>query len=108
MASVLMDPGQKRDFMASGNNRGQKVHASVPDPRQNEKNNRGKKLLLLVIPNGDNDVDDIFIHVIGVLKCVWYGLSMKMKRCMHECIMYIWLYVLTVQYELEVPHWIKK
>ena len=24
MASVLMDPGHKRDFMASGNNRGQK------------------------------------------------------------------------------------
>ena len=53
MASVLMDPVQKRDSMASGNNRGQKEillaspqYASVPDPRQNEKNNRGKKPLL--------------------------------------------------------------
>jgi len=43
----------KRDSMASGKNRGQKgyllaspQYASVPDPRQNEKNNRGKKPLL--------------------------------------------------------------
>jgi len=47
------DPRQKWNFMASGNNRGQKgcllaspQYASVPDPRQNEENNRGKKLLL--------------------------------------------------------------
>ena len=40
MASILMDSGQKRDFMASSNNRGQKGYllasphyASVPDPR---------------------------------------------------------------------------
>jgi len=53
MASVLMDPGQKRDSMASGNNRGQKgyllaspQYTSVPDPRQNEKNNLSKKPLL--------------------------------------------------------------
>jgi len=39
--------------MISGNNRGQKgyllaspQYASVPDPRQNEENNRGKKPLL--------------------------------------------------------------
>jgi len=53
MASVLMDPRQKRDSMASGNNRGQKgyllastQYASIPNLRQNEKNNRGKKPLL--------------------------------------------------------------
>jgi len=63
MASVLVDPRQKRnhvtpvnleprhkrDFMASANNRCQMAssqYASVPDPRQNEENNRDKKPLL--------------------------------------------------------------
>jgi len=53
MASVLADPRDKRGYMASGKNRGQKgyllaspQYASVPDPRQNEENNQGKKPLL--------------------------------------------------------------
>jgi len=67
MASVLTDPRQKAVYMApvskqprhktgsmaSGDNRGQKVYllaspqyASVPDPRQNAENNRGRKPLL--------------------------------------------------------------
>ena len=64
MASVLTDPRQKALYMApvskqprhkigsmaSGDNRGQKVaspqYASVPDPRQNVENNRGRKPLL--------------------------------------------------------------
>jgi len=53
MAPVHLEPRHKRDSMASCNNRGQKgyllaspQYASVSDPRQNEKNNRGKKPLL--------------------------------------------------------------
>jgi len=53
MASVLTDPRHKTESMALGDNRGQKVHllaspqyASVPDPRQNVKNNRDKKPFL--------------------------------------------------------------
>jgi len=53
MAPVHLEPRHKMDLMASGNNRGQKgyllaspQYALVPDPRQNEKNNRGKKPLL--------------------------------------------------------------
>jgi len=53
MAPVHLKPRHKRDSMASGNNRGQKgyllaspQYASVPDPRQNEENNRGKKPLV--------------------------------------------------------------
>jgi len=53
MAPVHLEPRHKIDSMASGNNRGQKEYllaspqyASVPDPRQNEKNNRGKKPFL--------------------------------------------------------------
>ena len=49
MAPVHLEPRHKRDFMVSGNNRGQKryllaspQYASVPDPRQNEENDRGK------------------------------------------------------------------
>jgi len=67
MASVLTDPRQKAVYMApvlkqlrhktgsmaSGDNRGQKVYllaspqyVSVPDPRQNAENKRGRKPLL--------------------------------------------------------------
>jgi len=49
----LPRPGQKTGSTASGDNRGQKMYllaspqyASVPDPRQNVKNNRGKKPIL--------------------------------------------------------------
>ena len=47
------NPRKKWNTMTSGNNRGQKEcllasspYASIPDPRQNEENNRGKKSLL--------------------------------------------------------------
>jgi len=53
MVPVHLESRHKRDFMASGNNRGQKryllaspQYAPVPDPRQNEENNLGKKPLL--------------------------------------------------------------
>jgi len=53
MAPVHLEPRHKRNFMASGNNRGQKryllaspQYVSVLDPRQNEENDRGKKPLL--------------------------------------------------------------
>jgi len=53
MAPVHLESRHKRDSIASGNNRGQKgyllaspQYASVPDPRQNEENNWSKKPLL--------------------------------------------------------------
>jgi len=53
MAPVSKQPRHKTGFMASGDNRGQKVYllaspqyASVPDPRQNVENNQGRKPLL--------------------------------------------------------------
>jgi len=53
MAPFLKQPRHKTGYMASGDNRGQKgyilaslQYASVPDPRQNMKNNRGRKPLL--------------------------------------------------------------
>jgi len=53
MAPVSKQPRHKAGSMALGDNRGQKVYlltspqyASVPDPRQNVENNRGKKPLL--------------------------------------------------------------
>ena len=53
MAPVLKQPRHKIGSIASGDNRGQKVHllaspqyASIPDPRQNVENNRGRKPLL--------------------------------------------------------------
>jgi len=53
MAPVLKQPRHKTGYMASGDNRGQKgyllaspQYASVPDPRQNVENNRGRKPLL--------------------------------------------------------------
>jgi len=53
MAPVLKQPRHKTGSMASGDNRGQKVYilaspqyVSVPDPRQNVENNRGRKPLL--------------------------------------------------------------
>jgi len=53
MAPVLKQPRHKTRSMASGDNWGQKVYllaspqyASVPDPRKNVENNRGRKPLL--------------------------------------------------------------
>ena len=53
MAPIHLEPRHKRDSMASGNNQGQKgyllaspQYASILDLRQNEENNRGKKPLL--------------------------------------------------------------
>ena len=53
MPRFLPRPGQKTGSMASGNNRGQKMYllaspqyVSVPDPRQNVENNRGRKPFL--------------------------------------------------------------
>jgi len=53
MAPVLKQPRHKTGYMASGDNQGPKgyllaspQYASVPDPRQNVENNRGRKPLL--------------------------------------------------------------
>ena len=53
MAPVWRQPRHKTGYMASGDNRGQKgyllaspQYVSISDPRQNVKNNRGRKPLV--------------------------------------------------------------